>query len=65
MKELIRRILAATWLLIVVILALGLITSQNIIEVLAVCLMFGLPAWAIQLIALGIVNPLHIFRPLH
>ena len=62
MKNRIRQILAWAWLLIGALLMLGLVTAQNSLEIAAICLMLGLPVWAVQLIALGIVNPLRLFR---
>jgi hypothetical protein len=62
MKKYIRQILVVVWSLVVAFFIIGLYLSQDIVIALAFSLMFGLPAWAIQLITLGIVNPLRLFK---
>ncbi len=62
MKNIIRQILVGAWLLIGVFFIVVFAMTLDIIAVLAFTMMFGLPVWAIQLITLGVVNPLRLVK---
>ena len=62
MKEFVRRTLIVAWLAIAAIFLVALVMMPKNPNTWFIPAALALPAWGLQFIALGIVNPLRLFR---